>query len=73
VPKLSKPYLVRVKCAMLIANILKQHLKNVKGRGNFEYETIVELATYVDNIVIRLKAVAREEMPHVDGEFLSAV
>jgi hypothetical protein len=39
----------------------------------FEDETIVELATYINNIVIRLKAVEREDMLHVFGELLSAV
>ena len=57
----------------LIANILKQQLKNVKVKGKFEYETVIELATDVNNIVLRLKAVDREEMLHVDSEFLSAV
>ena len=57
----------------LIANILKNQLKNVKIKGKIEYEVVIELATDVNNIVLRLKAIDREEMLHVDNEFLGAV
>ena len=57
----------------LIPNILKNQLKNVKIKGKIEYEVVIDLATDLNNIVLRLKAIDREETLHVDNEFLGAV
>ena len=57
----------------LIANMLKNQLKNISVKGKIDYEIVIDLVTDVNNIVLRLKAFSMEEMLHVDNEFLSAV
>ena len=57
----------------LIASKLKSQLKNMKSKGKFDYDIIIELVTDVNNVVLRLKAIEKEEMLHFDREFLSAV
>ena len=57
----------------LIANKLKNQLKNMKVKGKKDYDIIIDLVTDVKNIVLRLQAIGAEEMLHVDNEFLSAI
>ena len=57
----------------LIANKLKQQLKNMKVRGKQDYDIVIDLVTDVKNIVLRLQAIGAEGMLHVDNEFLSAI
>ena len=57
----------------LIANMLKNQLKGIKGKGKMDYDIVIDLVTDVNNIVLRLKALNMEEILHVDNEFLSAV
>ena len=57
----------------LIANKLKKQLKNIKSKGKTDHDIVIDLATDVKNLVLRLKAVDAENMLHVDSEFLSAV
>ena len=57
----------------LIANKLKSQLKNIRSRGKSDYDVVIDLVTDVNNIVLRLKAIGKEEVLHVDNEFLASV
>ena len=57
----------------LIASLLKTQLKSIKAKSKIPHDIVIELATEVNNIVLRLKALDMENMLHVDNEFLSAV
>ena len=57
----------------LIASKLKGQLKAIRGKGKTDYDLVIDLVTDVNNIILHLKAIDKEEALHVDSEFLAAV
>ena len=57
----------------LVANILKNQLKNIKAKSKIPHDMVIEIVTEVKNVVLRFEALEMESMLRVDNEFLSAV